>query len=351
MRWIKKENLWQVDNGRIVSDVPSFRSVLSPIPRGALVPPRDFRGLLPGTYYPPGGVLHIPPRERLGRFWRFDIANNEKQMTALSLDSTPLRPEKPQKTKARKSRPTRVTVELPSDDPIDYIFTPHDGSALQISSGGRVVTPTRVVIENYYERAKGDKIINRFVYASDSVYHDSNALTQRYDQLYALDTNTVKHPSGHLVSVGAILRADIQLLESGIFYFQAQQFGIIRGVDLGDKPEIEAWKTLVGVLLPQLESGQARRIGIVVDSELDRIESLNLRTAPLEGDLYLPTGIELIYATDAAGSDQFSVNKLIHMCHNMAQEEARKLRKTKIEDLKKAAAGMSQESEESIPGP
>ena len=347
-RWIKNENLWQVNIGGIASEAPSFRQVLSPIPRGALVPPRNFRGLLPGTYYPPGGVLFIPPRKRIGRFWRFDIANNEKQMTAFSLDSTPLRPEKRQKTQARKSRPTRVTVEFPSDDPIDYIFTPHDGSALQISSGGRVVTPARVIIENYYESARGDKIINRFVYANDSVYHDSNALTQRYDQLYAVDTNTVKHPSGHLVSVGVILRAEIQLLESGLFYFQAQHFGIVRGVDLGDKPEIQAWKTLIGVLLPQLESGQARRIGVVVDSELDRIESLNLRTAPLEGHLYLPPGIELIYATDAAGGDQFSVNKLIYLCHSTAQEEARKLRKTKIEDLKKTDSGTPHQSEESI---
>ena len=148
---------------------------------------------------------------------------------------------------------------------------------MHICVGGKLITPIKVVIENYYERLKKDKIINKFIYSNDWAYHEADAVIRRYEQVYAIDTNTVKHKSGHLLSVSTVLKAEVQPLEAGFFAFQARPFWAIRGLDVEGKPEVEAWRALIAKLIPSLEADQVRRIGIVVDSELAKPAASNRR--------------------------------------------------------------------------
>ncbi len=337
--WIKKGALWQLDIDHTLVDGPLYSLAAPSLSRGNVLPPRNFHGLPPGTYYPEGGMLQVFTRKK-GRFLRLDVQRNEKQLTSLFMAPSLLRPRKKEKTRARKPRPTRVTIELLDDDIVDYIFIPYDGSAMQINVGGNLIKPAKVTIENYYEREKKEKIINYFVYAHDWAYHEADAVIRRYDQLYAIDTNTVKHKSGRRLSVSAILRAETQRLESGVSLLDARTYCLLRGLDIEGKPEIKAWKALFDKLIPLLKSGRMRRIGIVVDSELGRIESLNLRLRPFpDSDLYLPSGVELIFATDSSGTDQFGVNLLISTCHKLAHDSTRQYESLDVKEFDRPDTG------------
>ena len=344
--WIKTGDLWQLNISNI-DDVSPPKLYLPATTRGNIVPPRSFLGLPPGTYYPPGGLLLVPPRKRIGRFLRMDIRNNEKQMDLLdAAKQTLLSPAKRQKPRGRRPRPTRVIIELPEDLPIDYIFNPHNGSAIQISVNGRIVTPLKVTIENFYQKTKREKIINKFVYEHGWAFHEANVAIGRYDSLYAIDTNTTRHKSGRLLSVSVVYAATVQAVDNGLSMFEAAPFRAQASLHQKDKPEMEGWVWLIDELLPMLDNGTVRRIGIVVDSELGILEGLNARTTPLTNGCFLPAGIEFIYATDSAGTDQFAVNKLISSCDKLSAHFAQRLKTVEPVDFSEAVSRAS----DSVPG-
>jgi hypothetical protein len=58
------------------------------------------------------------------------------------------------------------------------------------------------------------------------------------------------------------------------------------------------------------------RVGLVVDSELGKIEKINNGILPYIGSFLLPSHIKLLYASDAA-SDTLQ-NQMIKYCHRAA---------------------------------
>lgn len=315
-RYVKKDGIWQIEGPELETNLPLLTTRQTRIPASAsIVTPIGLRPSEPGHYYTPDGPIYAPPRGVPARFLRIDIAGNDKQFRFFQ-ETSPLRLLKQERIAGRKARMTRVVMELAGNLEVDYVLLPYDGSAIQLVSSGMLLRPLKTVVENYYERNKGgDKIINKFVLMNELPYHEANSILQRYDRIYAVDTNTSMHRCGRMLSVTSVFSGHLTPLGNGYFTYQSRFAWCSIGFDVQGSPEVAAWIQAISRLFPEPGQELATRTAIVVDSELDKIEPYNERKEPFAENLYLPDNFALIYATDAAGGDQYVTNKLISLCH------------------------------------
>ncbi|MCB9964945.1 MAG: hypothetical protein H6855_02540 [Rhodospirillales bacterium] len=151
--------------------------------------------------------------------------------------------------------------------------------------------------ERSYEReGKAPKTVSSVPMSGVDLQFCSNeALRDHYDHVFAIDTGT-KEINGISVSVSGIISTKKrtaqgeECLEYGVpclFYF----------TDQAEKPENLAWVLLIQEIQASEKYKKARKIGIVVDSDLGNLKFYNDRSQPVYGNFYLPETMQLLYAS------------------------------------------------------
>ena len=69
----------------------------------------------------------------------------------------------------------------------------------------------------------------------------------------------------------------------------------------------------------------AKPTALITDTEYALVKDWQARVAPLYGDYMLPDGVDVVYATADAGSDEFIPNRLIKACDNLSTQRLREL--------------------------
>lgn len=179
------------------------------------------------------------------------------------------------------------------------------------------LVPSEVAIETYYERGLKRKILSAFYFENEFPPSTPHRALERFDQFYAVDTNTISFEGFGLVSVTIAMQGFSTQLGNGYGNFRAEPFMELGIQNVQGNPEILGWIKLIKLIISNRDNLR-KKIGIVVDSELGKIPDINCRKIPLTENFYLPENIELVFATDASGSEEFFPNKLIRSCDNAA---------------------------------
>ncbi|MCI5210835.1 MAG: hypothetical protein D3910_19070, partial [Candidatus Electrothrix sp. ATG2] len=88
--------------------------------------------------------------------------------------------------------------------------------------------------------------------------------------------------------------------------------------DYKGKPERFAWREFIKLIEKGSDYEGSNTFGVIVDSELGDIPSINSRSIPLYEDYLLPKNMDLIYASsDKTGTVQ---NYMIKKCDQLATE-------------------------------
>ena len=90
--------------------------------------------------------------------------------------------------------------------------------------------------------------------------------------------------------------------------------------------EIDGWLYFIDKFAEAHTDPSKYRVGLVVDSELAKLEAFNERIEPLLGNRFLPANFELIYASADAGAEEFFINQLMRVCDRRAWREYETLR-------------------------
>jgi hypothetical protein len=102
------------------------------------------------------------------------------------------------------------------------------------------------------------------------------------------------------------------------------------------KPEIIGWIELITNFEKREEFRKFKSIGIIVDSELDKLKLYNNRTIPFRDNLFLPKRIQLIYASGERAPELFAnkmlriADKVSNICLDMFQSGKLEITKKKI---------------------
>lgn len=191
-----------------------------------------------------------------------------------------------------------------------------DGIFSFLSPTGEKIIPTQVEIGEAYNRETGKiKVINRVQVDSTRIDLNSNNTLAAFDWLFAIDTNTRGH-NGSRISISSSVLAFLEIREptstpNWTAKVVPQEAVIFRNAKVN--PEVIAWQELINRILGSPHFKSSMKIGVIVDSELGRISSINSRKMPLLGGHNLPENFQLIYASADVGAD-YPQNKLLRIC-------------------------------------
>lgn len=205
-------------------------------------------------------------------------------------------------------------VEIARLDARDGIFSFYD------SNGERVI-PTHAEIGDGYNRKSGKlKVINLVKTNGARIDLNPNAALKQFDWLFAIDTNTRKHDNS-VIGISCSILAEVSIREPTMGPGIANQEWAAKVVpqaafvfrNPGVNPEIVGWEELINRIRQSSKFVSGKKVGIIVDSELNLIGPINRREAPILSDHYLPEGFELLYASSDVGAG-YPHNKLLRIC-------------------------------------
>ncbi|WP_156397728.1 hypothetical protein [Rhizobium sp. Root1204] len=211
-------------------------------------------------------------------------------------------------SKKRKNQPTKKRIEhlygttVGNIDSLIIRVNPATGS---VEFGHPM---SNVYSEMSYERAKGPKVLTRIPQTARSVSFEAEfALETHYDLVFGVDTNT-RTVNGRNVSVTGVISYKKATPPPGkdIFWKPDVAFAW-EFIDLRtDQKENFGWLSAFEELIRRGVIRDNHRVGLIVDSDLGNIPAYNARTKPVFADTSLPQGVQLIYASADAGSENFA---------------------------------------------
>ena len=174
--------------------------------------------------------------------------------------------------------------------------------------------------EIFYDRISGkDKIVSQMPCEEEKAYlNQFDNLKSNFDYLFAVDTNTFnKNGKRTSFSVSCFFPKPLSMYKN-IFHPLPFIGFMITEVKPKVNPERIGWYLLMGCIVNNRAYDLRRRIGVIVDSELDSLKRINNREEPYYLNYYLPQNIKLLYASDK-GKD-YLMNTMLSSCHKAANQ-------------------------------
>lgn len=224
----------------------------------------------------------------------------------------------------RTEKPRTTNVHFNFGTPVqpDGILFNRLTGKIEFYKNGEVLRPAQSRADTTYPRLKGPKVLSRTFFSGDSPVYATDAALRHFDQLYFVDTNSSETATGK-ISVGVVAQGEVRPIDPDrSFAFSvvntAFEFRNARG-----NPERYSWRALIERVRNLPAFNYRSKVGIVVDSELNLLPSLNARMLPVCDDFYVPPGFEFLYASTDAG-DSF-LNKALATCDAMGTVILREL--------------------------
>ncbi|MYN17866.1 hypothetical protein GTP81_13985 [Rugamonas sp. FT107W] len=263
-------------------------------------------------------VHRVPSDTAPAQYFKFELSGVQSSMK--SFDEGKIGPRKNQKNR-KKERFTEVNMTFSYPVKIDQMRWTMDGKSIEIIGAPSSllllpqssIIPQDVEVITYYSRENSRKVIGAFYFRNEIPPSTIHRALERFDYFYAIDTNTVNFSGFGAVSVTTAMRGTSSDIGNGYGNFSAEIIYQDIGKDILGNPEVSAWYNLILRLL-QYQDLVGKRIGIIVDSDLGKIKDINYRNSPLIDDFFLPANYELVFATDAAGIEEYFTNRLIREC-------------------------------------
>ena len=227
--------------------------------------------------------------------------------------------------KTRKESITTTTIQNTTSISIDY-----DSSSNSFIFNEADPATTKHNIS--YNRTSGkEKILSTVPTHNKSANIDylSN-LKNSIDYLCAIDTNS-KVIKGAKVSISVIFQVPGILREyKGAIHFHCLCAYLITDVTNNINPEVIGWNLFLSRKIIADHFVNGRRLGLVVDSELGALDSINSKASPYYENYFLPNYVSLIYASADSGNE-YIANRLITHCDSGAKKILEHIEKNQLE--------------------
>ena len=237
------------------------------------------------------------------------------------------------KKKRKSTRKTRVllvrakTEKLPDLAKARAVISNSTGRVQIIDENGHPLPFLDADISLGYERVSTSrmKVIHRVASDPRGFYRDPTTELMRFATLMGVDTNT-REIDGERISVTAVVVA------RGVHYlpnktpptwtaeFSDQPAHVWLNTNIS--PEVVGWVNSIG---GALRSNLPQPVGVIVDSELDRLPRINSREEPMVGEVYRPDGYEFVYASPHHSASEHVGNAIMAICDKRASAVLKEL--------------------------
>lgn len=162
--------------------------------------------------------------------------------------------------------------------------------------------------EEAYRREKNDKVVRSHPSSDQVTRFLSSSDPRSYDAVIAVDTNTQTHLDKE-VSVTGIC---VATWRTEIAHWHYRCPFVVEFANSSLDKEQTGWRLALEALEAKGVVVASRRFLMVVDCHLGILPSIQNRSVPLCGDYYLPTNMDICYASADASSKSIT-SKVIRM--------------------------------------
>jgi hypothetical protein len=174
---------------------------------------------------------------------------------------------------------------------------------------GESITPSYVAIGTGHDRVSGKyKPTVRVPVDPLNISPNVPDWVNRYDHLYAVDTGKLELDDGRSVYMSCAVKAQIAFKGKG-WDSQTDRLDALVFTNPTMRPELVGWIDLI----QRINGESTKKIGIVVDSEIDRLAAINVGEEPIVDGFPLARNIELIYASSDKDAN-VPFNYMIRLC-------------------------------------
>jgi len=228
------------------------------------------------------------------------------------------------KAKKRKPSKRKVNIRKPIEERLEFRVLSNDKGEVNVTidDDGRIYFEEE--IEGHtkntisYERNSGKrKTVSGVTFNGIGGYlNQTEYLQKEFDVIAGIDTNNFSH-EGKILSIASsfysrtVIAPEVSTVSIGLL----PSF-IISDVNPSLNPEVIGWHLFFKHILPLLGLSN-KKLGLVVDSELDKHQLINSRSIPYYADQYLQENIQLIYASEKGGN---LPNKIIRACDKASRD-------------------------------
>jgi hypothetical protein len=191
-----------------------------------------------------------------------------------------------------------VNFQVDAGDSIEHGWSQESQElSVRVLRTGKPVRPRAIKLTSLYERPTKPKILSQITLdGSLPLTLSPTEQTRFFDGLWAIDTNSIA------VEQGKINVAGITAVSTD-GRGETRELGSFRFATKSARPEPVGW----GLFLKFIEGcrgfQERGRYGLIVDSELSRLDSFNKRRAPIHEDYVVPRAFQLVYATSDSGRE------------------------------------------------
>lgn len=204
-----------------------------------------------------------------------------------------------------------IKVEIPfvSDTSLTRVSLHKSTGDITLHSANGKIAPTAVKWKAGYQGANRFKHVAQFDLPSDQATIDPVATLRKFDNLYAVDTNS-QNIAGRRFSITVAVKADVSQEESCVKL--AVRLVVEEGFVTSHDPEKFGWFILLQDLASVCQKS-GLPCGVVVDHDMQNLPRYNRGEVPILPGFFVPEGVQLIYATENALGTAY--NQLIRCCH------------------------------------
>ncbi|MBW9275713.1 MAG: SEC-C domain-containing protein [Candidatus Thiodiazotropha sp. (ex. Lucinisca nassula)] len=175
--------------------------------------------------------------------------------------------------------------------------------------------------QSYKRDNNKNKVLTKGVTTSNHPMRPDSVLWN-YDHIFSVDTNTITIENISISMTGVIhAYIDNTKSEPALRYSPVM---LLEFWDTDVKPELLGWLVTINSILEN-KHFEKKKIALIVDSELDKLDKINLRQIPILDDIYLPSNFTFVFATADSASN--IACKLIRLSDTLSTSKLKAIKK------------------------
>ncbi len=169
------------------------------------------------------------------------------------------------------------------------------------------------------ESGKEKRVVRSYTKNGTAYISQRDNIRHNYDALAAIDTNNFEIDGRRLSIASSFYSGSINT--DNVEFFLLPAF-VISDVNTDLNPEVVGWHLFFKHVFTLLKIPSNCKLGLIVDSELDKHIAMNNGDEAYYKDHYLPNNVGLIYAFDKGADLQ---NKIIRKCDRFSRALFKKI--------------------------
>ena len=188
-----------------------------------------------------------------------------------------------------------------------------------LALGSQLLVPRRSALTTYYERKGKKKVLHAYFQGPGHPFINIDRVLEGYDRVFCVDTNTAVRPCGKKVAVTTALSTTTEKIGGNALHIASDNtIQVVAEDPPNGNPELHGIWAVLGFLVREHPGLVQGRLAIITDTELGMVRAWNDRTKPFYDGHFLPSDVDIFYATADGGSDEFMPNRLMRACDSLS---------------------------------